>query len=256
MNSPKAHPTALVDPSAEIAQDVEIGPFCVVGRDVRIGPGCRLGPRVTIAGRVTAGPGNVFHPNVAVGGDPQDLAGAAPDGRIEIGEGNVFRESVTVHRPKLAGGVTRIGDRNRFHAASHVGHDSAVGSDVILCTFAVLGGHTAVEDHAWIEGLGGTHQFVTIGRWSWTRSHVPVTEDVPPYMQVDGNHFEVVGVNPRCASEPLRRARDVIWYMGLPLPEAIARLEPDGTPEVRVLVEFMRRRAAGRQGRAGEAGRG
>ncbi len=252
----KAHATALVDPSAEVAEDVEIGPFCVVGGGVRIGPGCRLGPRVTIAGPATVGSGNVFHAHAAIGGDPQDLDGPAPDGRIEIGDGNVFRESATVHRPKTAGGVTRIGDRNRFHAASHVGHDCSIGDGVILCTFAVLGGHTTVEDQAWIEGLGGTHQFVTIGRRSWSRSHIPITEDVPPYMLVDGNHFDVVGVNPRFASEPLRRACEVIWGLGLPLPEALARLEREEAPEVRCLVEFMGRRAAGRQGRGGEARRG
>jgi UDP-N-acetylglucosamine acyltransferase len=252
----KAHPSAVVDPAAEVAGDVEVGPYCLVGAGVRLGPGCRLGPRVALRGPATIGAGNVFHPNVAVGGEPQDLQPPAPDGRIEIGDGNVFREAVTVHRPKRPGGVTRIGDRNRLHFASHVGHDSVLGNEVILCTFAVLGGHTVVEDGAWIEGLGGTHQFVTVGRWSWSRSHIPITEDVPPYMWVDGNHFDVMGVNPRRRTEALERAFQVVWKSGLPRPEALGRLEHDPSPEVRELVEFLRRSAAGRLGRAGEGRRG
>jgi UDP-N-acetylglucosamine acyltransferase len=252
----RIHPTAIVDPAAELADDVEVGPFSILSGPVRLGPGCVLGPRVMLRGPLTAGPRNVFHANACIGGDPQDLQPPAPDGRVEIGEGNLFRESVTVHRPKRPGGVTRIGDRNRFHTASHVGHDAVVGNDVLLCTFAVLGGHTVVEDHAWIEGLGGTHQFVTVGRWSWSRSHIPITEDVPPYMWVDGNHFEVRGVNPRCRTEALERAFEAIWRSGLPRPEALARLEDDPSEEVRTLVAFLRRSAAGRLGRAEEARRG
>lgn len=250
------HATAAVDPSAELAGDVEVGPFCMVGPGVRIGAGGRLLARVTIAGRAAVGRGNVFHPNAVVGGDPQDLKPPAPDGRIEIGDDNLFREGVTVNRPKQPGGITRIGSRNRFHFASHVGHDSVVGNDVILCTFAVLGGHTVVQDGAWIEGLGGTHQFVTVGRGAWSRTHIPITEDVPPFMWIDGNHFEVKGVNPRYRTPALEGAFETIWRSGLPRPEALARLEAASDPQVLELVAFMRRSMAGRFGRGGETARG
>ncbi len=249
------HRTAVADPSAVLAEDVEIGPFCVVGPGVSLGPGCRLLARVTITGPVRAGRDNVFHPNVSIGGPPQDLRPAAPDGRIEIGDGNVFRESVTVNLPKMPGNVTRIGSRNRFLFLSHVGHDSAVGDDAVLATYAVLGGHTTVQDGAWIEGLGGTHQFVTVGRKSWTRSHIPITEDVPPFMWVDGNHFQVMGVNPRWRTEALERAYETVWRSGLPRPEAIAAIGKDPAPEVAELAAFLRRSREGRFGRAGEAGR-
>ncbi len=251
----KIHPTATVDPSAVLSDDVVIGPFCVVGPGASLGPGCRLLARVSITGPVRVGRDNVFHPNVSIGGPPQDLQPAAPDGRIEIGDGNIFRESVTVNLPKLRGNVTRIGSRNRFHFLSHVGHDSTVGNDVVLATYAVLGGHSVVQDGAWIEGLGGTHQFVTVGRLSWIRSHIPVTEDVPPFMWVDGNHFEVKGVRPRCRTEALERAYATIWRSGLPRPEALERLANDPDPMVAEMVAFMRRSAAGRFGRAGEAQR-
>jgi len=250
------HPTANVEAAAALADDVQVGPFCIVGAGVTLGPGCRLLARVSITGPVRAGRDNVFHPNVAIGGPPQDLQPPAPDGRIEIGDGNLFREAVTVHLPKMPGGVTRIGSRNRFHFLSHVGHDSTVGNGVVLATYAVLGGHSVVQDEAWIEGLGGTHQFVTVGRRSWTRSHIPITEDVPPFMWVDGNHFEVKGVNPRYQTEALERAYGTVWGSGLPRPEALARLEKDASPEVAELAAFLRRSAAGRFGRAGEASRG
>ncbi len=250
------HRTALVDPKAELADDVEVGPFSVVGPGVRIGPGCRLLARVRITGPASIGARNVFHPNAVIGGDPQDAQPPAPDGRIEIGDDNVFREGVTVHRPKMPGGASRIGCRNRFHFASHVGHDSGIADGIVLCTHAVLGGHTTIESQAWLEGQGGTHQFVTVGRMSWVRSHIPVTEDVPPFMVVDGNHFRVVGVNPRCRSEALERAFETVWKSGLPRPDAIHALEAESDPLVRELVAFLKRKADGKKGRSGEAARG
>ena len=249
------HPTALVDPAAELAADVEVGPFSIVGPGVRIGAGTRLLARVHVTGPASIGARNVFHPNSVVGGDPQDQQPPATDGRIEIGDDNVFREAVTVHRPKLPGGVTRIGSRNRLHFSSHVGHDSTIGDEIVLCTHAVLAGHTTVECGAWIEGQGGTHQFVTVGRMSWVRSHIPVTQDVPPYMWVDGNHFKVMGVNPRCRSEALERAYETIWKSGLPRPDAARALEKETDPRVRELVAFLRLKSGGKQGRAGEAAR-
>lgn len=249
------HPSALVDPAAKLAEDVVVGPYCVVGPDVVLGPGCRLIARVRIDGRVSAGRDNVFHPNAAIGGAPQDLQPPAPDARIEIGDGNVFRESVTVNLPKRPGAPTRIGSRNRFHAASHVGHDCRVGDDAVLSTHAVLGGHTVLEDGCRVEGMGGTHQFVTVGRRAWTRSHIPITADVPPFMWIDGNHFEVKGVNPACRSEALERAYETVWKAGLPRPDSLKLLENDPSPEVRVLVDFLRRSAGGRNGRAEESNR-
>ena len=193
----KVHPTALVDPGARLADDVEIGPFCVVGPGVELGPGCRLLGRVSLQGPLKAGRDNVFHFNAAVGGAPQDYQPAAPDGRVEIGDGNVFRESFTLHHPKMPGGVTRVGSSCRFHAASHVAHDCVVGDGVVLASGAILAGHVTVEAGAYIEGQSAAHQFVTVGRESVVRAQSGVSEDVPPYMIVEGNHCEVKGVNPR-----------------------------------------------------------
>jgi UDP-N-acetylglucosamine acyltransferase len=253
--APNIHPTALVDPAATLADDVEVGPFCVVGPRVSLGPGCRLLGRVTLNGPLAAGRDNVFHFNAAVGGEPQDYQPAAPDGRVEIGDGNVFRESVTVHHPKMPGAVTRIGSRNRFHAASHVSHDTVVGNDVVLASFAIMGGHCAYEDGCWVEGQGGIHQFVTVGRLSVVRAQSGASEDVPPFMVVEGNHYEVKGVNPRCRSEALQRAFETVWKSALPRPDALAILERETDERVLELAAFLRRSRAGKYGRALEGAR-
>lgn len=178
----KAHETSIVDPAAAIAEDVEIGPFCVVGPGVRIGDGCRLLARVIITGAVTAGRRNVFHPNVAVGGAPQSAEPPAPDGRIEIGDDNVFREGSAVHVPLAAGGVTAIGSRNVFHPFSTVGHECRIGDGVVVGAFAGLGGRTVVENDARIDGSGGTGERVTLGQGSRLPSHLRTESDVPPFM--------------------------------------------------------------------------
>jgi UDP-N-acetylglucosamine acyltransferase len=231
---------------------IRIGPYCVVGREVELGPDTVLVARVTITGRVRVGARCVFHPTACIGGPPQDRAPAAPDGRIEIGDDTSFDEATTVHLPKTGGGVTRIGSRCRFRYGAHAGHDATVGDGVELGRFVALGGHSVVEDGVTMDDRSAVHQFATVGRGSRVRSFVPVTEDVPPWMEVAGNHYRVVGLAPGAPPE-LEEARRRIWNSGLPLEEALAAL-PD-TPAIRELASFLRRRAAGRFGRALEAAR-
>jgi UDP-N-acetylglucosamine acyltransferase len=252
---PKIHPTALVDPAATLADDVEVGPYCIVGPGVELGPGCRLLGRVSVRGPLRAGKNNVFHYNSAVGGDPQDAQPAGAGARVEIGDDNVFRESVTVHHPKTPGGTTRVGSRNRFHATSHVSHDSVIGDGVVIATSAIMGGHCRLEDGSWLEGQGGIHQFVTVGRMSVMKAQSGASEDIPPFMVVEGNHYVVRGVNPRCRSEALQRAFETVWKSGLPRLEAIETLEREEDPQVRELAAFLRRSRAGRNGRALEGQR-
>jgi UDP-N-acetylglucosamine acyltransferase len=175
----KAHATSIVDPAAVVADDVEIGPFCVVGPKVRIGAGCRLVGRVILTGPIAAGCRNVFHPNVAIGGAPQTSEPVATDGRIEIGDDNVFREGASVHLPSAPGGITRIGSRNTFYPCSTVGHDCSIGDDIVVGPFAGLGGHTVVQNRARIDGSGGTNERVTIGEGSRLESHLTAEADVP-----------------------------------------------------------------------------
>ena len=167
-----AHATSIVDPGAAVADDVEIGPFCVVGPRVRLGAGCRLVARVIITGNVTVGLRNTFHPNAAIGGAPQSSEPAAADGRIEIGDDNVFREGSAVHLSASPGGATRIGSKNVFHAFATVGYDCEIGNGVVVGPFAGLGGHTVVGDGARIDGSGGTGEHVTLAPGSRLESHV------------------------------------------------------------------------------------
>jgi UDP-N-acetylglucosamine acyltransferase len=178
----KAHPTALVDPGAQVADDVEIGPFCVIGSDVRIGAGCRLGPRVSVRGPATLGRDNILHANVAVG--------SPEGGPVEIGDGNVLRESAHVSSPGPKG-VTKVGSRCRFGVWVSLGPASSVGDDAVLGSFAVLSENGSVESGARIEGQTVIEPGMKIGRRARVRSQVPVIGDVPEDVLLDGNPAEI-----------------------------------------------------------------
>ena len=177
------HPTAIVDPRAELGGKVTVGPYCLVGGGVRLGDGCRLQSRVTIEGDTTVGPGCQFFPGAVIGTQPQDLKYRGEPTRLEIGRDNVFREMVTVH-PGTAGGggVTRIGDHNYCLVGVHIAHDCRVGNHCIMANYVQVAGHVKVEDHVVFGGGGGIHHFVTIGRYAMVGGLTRVTADVPPFM--------------------------------------------------------------------------
>jgi UDP-N-acetylglucosamine acyltransferase len=179
----KAHPSALVDPGAAVADDVEIGPFCIVGPGTRLGPGCRLGPRVALLGSVVAGRDNHFHAHVTVG-----TRGGGP---VEIGDGNVFRESTHIDAPKPEGS-TRIGSRNHFGTWVGLGAGCTVGDDVLIGSLSTIGEDCALEDGTRIEGQCVIEEKRRIGKRSRIRSQVPVASDVPPLIFLDGNPAEVI----------------------------------------------------------------
>jgi UDP-N-acetylglucosamine acyltransferase len=183
----KAHPTALVDPAADIAADVEIGPFCVVGPAVKIGAGSSLGPRVCILGPAVLGRNNRLYAHSSVG-----TPGA---GRVEIGDDNVIRESTTITSPD-AKGLTKIGSRNRFGTWVSVGPGSVIGDDVRLGSFAVLAEGCAVASGARIEGQTVVEPGMKIGAGCRIRSQVPVAGDVADSVLVDGNPAEVQSGGP------------------------------------------------------------
>ena len=183
------HPSAVVDPAAQLGDDVEIGPFCLVGPEVSLGDRTRLDSHVCITGRVAVGTDNRFWPQSVIGGEPQDKAfdPDAPVG-VEIGDGNQFRENVTVHRgaPK-EDGLTRIGHRNLLMAGAHVAHNCHVFSDTILVNGVLLGGHVHVHDRAIVSGNSVVHHFSTIGTLAFVSGGCRVPHDVPPYMLAAGS---------------------------------------------------------------------
>jgi UDP-N-acetylglucosamine acyltransferase len=174
----KAHPTALVDPAAEIAADVEIGPFCVVGPGVKIGEGSSLGPRVCIHGPAVLGRNNRLHAHSSVG--------TPGSGRVEIGDDNVIRESTTITSPD-AKGLTKIGSRNRFGTWVSVGPGSVIGDDARLGSFSVLAENCLVGSGARIEGQTVIEPGMKIGAGCRIRSQVPVAGDVADAALLDGN---------------------------------------------------------------------
>ncbi len=190
------HPNSIVDPKAQLAADVKVGPFCTIGPEVVIGSGTTLISHVVLDGQTVIGQNNTLYPFVAIGLNPQDLKFKGEESRVEIGDNNTFRECATVHKGTLGGGmVTKIGSHGLFMAYSHIAHDCQVGSGVIMANSCGLGGHVVVEDGAILGGLSGVHQFCHIGRGAFLAGGAKVTQDVPPFCLVHGNRARLVGPN-------------------------------------------------------------
>ncbi len=193
---PIIHPSSIVDPKAQLAEDVKIGPFCIVGPDVVIGEGTELKSHVTVAGRTTIGRGNVFYQGAAVGCDPQDKKYAGEPTRLEIGDENVVRENCTLSIGTTQDiGLTTIGSRNLLMANVHIAHDCRIGSDCILANNNAIAGHVHIEDHAILGGQTGVHQFVHVGTYAMVGGASAVLRDVPPYVICSNNPCAPHGLN-------------------------------------------------------------
>ncbi len=195
MSDVQIHPTAIVDPSAELGAGTTVGPYCIIGPDVVLGPECWLQNHVSINGPTRAGARNKFYAYSSIGQQTQDLKYAGEPTYLEIGDENVFREFVTVNRGTSADGKTRIGSRGNFLAYSHIAHDCVVGDSVIFSNNGTLAGHVLVDDHVIMGGLTAVHQFCRIGRLAITGGCSKIVQDVPPFMIADGNPAEIRGVN-------------------------------------------------------------
>ena len=189
------HPTALVDPSAQIGAGTVVGPYCVIGAEVSLGENCVLQNHVTLAGPLKVGSGNKFFAYGSIGQQTQDLKYKGEPTYLEVGDDNCFREFVTINRSTTATGKTTVGSGGNFLAYSHIGHDCTVGDAVIFSNNGTLAGHVQVGDHAVIGGLTAIHQFCRIGRFAITGGCSKIVQDVPPYMIADGNPAEVRGIN-------------------------------------------------------------
>lgn len=189
------HATAIVSPEAKLGANVRVGPYCVIGAGVEIGDDCVLHSHVVIEGITKIGKGNEFFPFALIGGKTQDLKYNGEPTYLEIGDHNVFRENCTIHRGTFANLPTRIGSHNLFLCYSHVAHDCQLGNHIILSNNGSLAGHIIVEDHAIVSGLAAVHQFCRIGAHSIIGGCSKVTQDVPPFMIVDGNPASTRGLN-------------------------------------------------------------
>ncbi len=190
------HPTAIVDPSAQIGENVVIGPFSCVGREVVIGDGVELKSHVVLDGRTTIGRDCAIFPFASIGHRPQDLKYSGEDSVLKIGERNIIREYVTINPGTKGGGMeTRVGDDNLFMVGAHVAHDCIVGNHVIMANNATLAGHVIVGDFAIIGGLAAVHQFCRIGRHAMIGGMSGVENDIIPYASVMGGRASLSGLN-------------------------------------------------------------
>jgi UDP-N-acetylglucosamine acyltransferase len=244
---------AVISPQAQIAADVEIGPFTVIGADVVIGAGTWIGPHAVINGPTRIGEGNKIFQFASLGDAPQDKKYRGEPTRLDIGDRNIFRESVTVNRGTThGGGVTRIGNDNLLMAYSHVAHDCHLGDQIVMANCATLGGHVEVGDWVIMGGLSAVHQFTKVGAHCFIAHNAAVTRDVPPYVMAVGRPAVPHSVNSEglkrrgFTSEQIthiRRAYRVLYRSGLKLKAALEELDKAAAEqaELRPFVDFIKR---------------
>jgi UDP-N-acetylglucosamine acyltransferase len=247
------HPTAIVDPSARVAESAEIGPYCIIGADVEIGARTRLMAHVFTEGPLTIGEDNVFFPYSTVGVAPQDLKYHGERSATRIGHRNKIREFVNIHRGTEGGGmITSIGDDNLLMVQVHVAHDVRIGSHVVLSHAATMGGHVTVGDWAVIGAATGVHQFCRVGRHAIIGGYSVITRDVLPFSNtVTDREAKVFGENANglkrrdFSSESidgLHKAFRLLTRGGLNTTQAVERIaaEVAPLPEVEELLAFIR----------------
>lgn len=247
---PQIHPTAIVDRSVELADNVIVGPFCIIRGRAVIGAGTRLLHRVTLQGPVTLGEQNLLYPNVAIGYAPQDRKfDATVEGPgVVIGDQNTFREAVTIHRA-TGDQPTRVGDRNFMMVNTHLGHDVRLGNDCTFANGALIAGHVTIGDNVTFGGNSAVHQFCRVGRLVMMSGVVAVTQDVPPFCIVydmrSVGSLNIVGLRRngfRDHIKPLKQAFDILYKQKLPNRAAADRIDDrlGDDPLCREFAEFIR----------------
>ena len=256
------HPTAIVDRAAELDGSVAVGPYAVIGPHVRIGARTRIGAHCVIEGRTTIGADNRIHQFASLGAAPQDKKYAGEPTRLVIGNRNTIREFCTFNTGTAQDlGVTTIGDDNWIMAYVHIAHDCVVGCQTVLANNATLAGHVHVGDHVIIGGLTGIHQFCHVGAHAMAGFASHVSQDVPPFMMVDGNPLAVRGLNTEglrrrgfsaARVAALKQAYRLLYRQGLTLEAALAAMQAqvrdlpaEDAADVQLLRDFV---AASRRG--------
>jgi UDP-N-acetylglucosamine acyltransferase len=246
------HPTAIIDPKAEIGEGVEIGPYSVIEKGVSIGEGTRIGPHVVIREGTHIGKRCQIFQFASIGEAPQAVAYRGEKTSLFIGDQNMIREFVTLHRGTVkGGGKTVLGNENFIMAYSHVAHDCQIGNQVVMANGATLAGHILIEDHAIIGGLSAIHQFCRIGAHAIISGLTGVSQDVPPYMMAAGSRAKLFGLNTvglkraqfsEETLKALKKAYRIIFRSSLTLEKAMKRVVEDEisqTPEVQHFLQFI-----------------
>jgi UDP-N-acetylglucosamine acyltransferase len=252
------HPTALVHPGARIAEDVEIGPYCVIGEHVEIGAGSVLRAHVVVSGHTRMGRNTRIYPFACLGEGPQDKKYRGEPTRLEIGDDNTIRECCTLNLGTTQdAGVTRVGDNNWIMAYAHIAHDCQVGSNVVLANASQLAGHVFIGDHVILGGGTLVHQFCRIGAHAFIGMGAFVNGDVPPYLMVAQEDYgRPRGINSEGLKRrgfdaeriaAIKRAYRALYMSGKPLAEVREQLAQgaDQSQDVRLMLEFIERSERG-----------
>ncbi len=246
------HHTAIIDPSAKIAENVSIGPFTVIGPHVEIEAGTWIGPHVVIQGPTKIGKDNKIFQFASLGEAPQDKKYREEKTYLVIGDRNVIREFCTFNRGTAQDkSTTKIGNDNLFMAYVHIAHDCVVGNNTIFANNASLAGHVTVEDHAVLGGFSGVFQSCRVGAYSFSSMGSMIDKDVPPYVKVSGYYAKPFGLNSVGMKRHgfsdealliLRRAYKTIYRKSLTVNEAINELckMVVDCAEVQPLIDFIK----------------
>ena len=245
------HPTAVIDPSAKLADSVEVGAYSVIGANVEIGENTWIGPHVVIQGPTKIGKENKLFQFSSIGDVPQDKKFHGETSYLEIGDRNTIREFATINRgTEDGGGTTHIGNDNWLMAYIHIAHDCIVGNNTIFANNASLAGHAVIGDHAILGGFTLVHQFCKIGQHAFCGMGSAISKDVPPYIMVNGSPAQAHGLNSegikrkgfsKEAMKALRDAYKIIYRSKLTIEEAKKQLQPLASihPEVQNLLDFL-----------------
>jgi len=262
----KIHPTAIVDPNAQISDDAEIGPYSVIGDHVVIGAGTRVRAHVIIEPFVTLGDNCDVFSGTVLGGIPQDRKFKGETSHLIIGDNNVIREHVTIHRAAGENNETRIGSDNLIMAYCHIGHNSTIGNGIMMANMVGLAGHIEVEDKVIFGGFVGVHQFVRVGKMAMVGGYSKVVQDIPPFMMADGRPCKVLDLNviglrragvSAKARADLKQAYKLLYRSDMNMSQAVELVEaevPSG-PECDYLLGFIRKIRFGSNGRQNDAPR-
>jgi UDP-N-acetylglucosamine acyltransferase len=244
------HRTALIDPTAQLAGDVSVGPYAIVGPRVTVGARSTLAAHAVIERNTRVGEGVKIGYGTVIGNDPQDLKYKGDETWVEIGDDTIIREYCTINRGTAATGKTTVGERCFLMTYVHVAHDCVIGNDVIIANSVQMAGHVTVDDRAIISGLTPIHQFVRIGTDSFVGGASRVNQDVPPYTKAVGNPVHLYGLNSvglqRAGFSPevklaLKRAYRLLFNSDLTVSQGIARARAElpAVTEVETFLKFI-----------------
>ncbi len=245
------HPTAIVDPKAELDSDVQVGPYAIIREDVSIGSGSQIGSHTVIEPFVSIGRDCRIFQFASIGATPQSLKFEGEKTYVKIGKGSIIREFVTIHRGTgFGGGITEIGEQNFLMAYTHIAHDCKTGRMVVMANNATLAGHITIGDYATVGGLTAIHQFVKVGDYAFIGGKSAVVKDIPPFVIAAGDRARLHGMNTvglkrhgftQSTINELKKVYRIIFRIGLTRNEALERVkaEVEQIPEVVKFLEFI-----------------